>query len=161
MTEAPRFLCDEMLGKLARTLRLLGYDVAYAKGAPNDTEVARMAREAGRLLLTRDVELSHRVSASFLVTALDPQEQVREVVMGLRLAPDPRLVFTRCSVCNGVLAPATPEEVAADVPEGVRERQTRFWRCPDCHRVYWPGTHVARMEERWGLGMPPDDAPGP
>lgn len=153
MTEAPepRFLCDEMLGKLARSLRLLGYDVAYAWGAENDTHVARMARDSGRLLLTRDIELSRRVPGSFLVTALDPEAQVTEVLTGLRLAPDPRFAFTRCSVCNTLLAPASAADVSGEVPEGILARHEKFWRCPGCRRVYWPGTHVARMEARWGL----------
>jgi len=155
----PRFLCDEMLGKLARFLRLLGYDVDYARGVANDTEVAALARASGRLLLTRDVELARRVAHSFLVTSLDPREQVDQVVQGLRLTPDPRLAFSRCSVCNTPLEPAAPEAVAAEVPEGVRERHTRFWRCPGCRRVYWPGTHVARMEADLG-GRGDRGAPG-
>lgn len=146
---APRFVCDEMLGRLARDLRLLGYDAHYAENVKDDTAVAALARERGAILLTRDVELARRVPGSLLLTTKDTREQVEQVLRGLGLTPDPALALSRCSVCNVPLVDARPEEVAGVVPEAVRERHAAFWRCPECRRVYWPGTHVERMRSDW------------
>lgn len=144
--ESPRLLADGMLGKLARWLRLLGYDTAYENHAP-DLELARRARAEGRVLLTRDRELSRRRGLQALLIASETlAEQVRQVQD--TLGPPPRPPFSRCAVCNSVLERAAPEQVAGRVPPYVLQTQAEFRLCPGCGRVYWPGTHVAAMQEQ-------------
>lgn len=141
----PRFLADEMLGKLARDLRALGYDVVYVKHV-DDAEILDRAREADRLLLTRDADLSHRAGdRGILVEPRDPADQLEEVVDRLELEPPRERFLTRCLECNAEIEPTrAPDEV----PEPVREDQ--HWRCPGCGKLYWLGTHAQDMLDRLG-----------
>jgi hypothetical protein len=134
-----------MLGSLSRWLRFMGYDTAYP-GPLGDTELIALARKEDRVLLTRDKELAARCHGAIRVRSDVLDEQVREVasVLHLRLF-DP---LSRCSVCNGILAPVTQEAVAALVPPGVRSRHREFWECTNCHKVYWQGSHWDKMVER-------------
>ena len=142
----PRVLCDEMLGRLARWLRLLGVDAAYVQGVTDDALLAEALRDA-RLLLTRDVALAARArDAALLVKALEPEAQVREVAAALGLAFDPALQMTRCSLCNGALVAASAEEARPHVPPAVAAAHAAYWRCPGCGKHYWRGTHAARIE---------------
>ena len=152
----PAFIADVMLGKLARWLRILGYDTVWEEGIEDDDLVARARRE-GRMVLTRDRGLPRewRVDNVLLVDSDEPLEQLREVVEGLGLDWKEGL-FTRCSVCNTPLVGAGEEAVAKQVPEEVRERKEDFAWCPSCRQVYWSGGHVERMlgrlEEALGSG---------
>lgn len=140
-----RFVLDGHLGRLARHLRLLGFDTRHRQSV-EDAELIAVSLGEARTLLTRDRELLKRsvLEDGCLVRASDPRSQVDEIVRRLDLAPAIR-PFTRCLVCNAMLAPVASTAVAAEVPEGVRDRFDRFARCPDCGRVYWEGTHHARL----------------
>lgn len=149
MTDEPAFLCDEMLGKLASWLRLAGYDAAYRKDV-DDRELADEAAATGRVLLTRDADLARGAPdppGAFRVEALDPHEQLAEVVDGLGLPILRERVLSRCSTCNAEVEEADPEDVRGETPEGVPDRFETFWRCPDCERVYWPGSHVDAIRD--------------
>lgn len=140
-----RLLCDEMLGKLARWLRLLGLDTAYLQGV-DDAELLRAAEAEGRVLVTRDAALATAAGArGVLVRALEPEAQLREVVQALGLRPDPALVMSRCSVCNAPLVEASAAQ-ASRAPPSVAATHTRYWSCPSCERLYWRGTHAERIE---------------
>lgn len=140
-----RFLCDHMLGSLARWLRFLGYDTVYPE-PQRDADLLDLAEREGRILVTRDRDLARRAPNAFLVESVDLEEQLRAVTAAFDL--DARASLTRCSVCNGVLKPVPHSEVADRVPPGIRERQTEFWRCAGCGRIYWPGSHHVRLVER-------------
>jgi len=143
-----RLIADGMLGRLARWLRLLGYDTAYEKDA-DDLELARRARAEGRVLLTRDRALAARRGLrTLLITSERVQEQVQQVVETLGPPPNPAL--SRCSLCNVPLEPATPQQVADRVPPYVLQTQERFGVCPNCGRVYWAGTHLQHMRRYVG-----------
>ena len=144
--EAPRFLADAMLGRLARWLRLLGFDTEYAEHLA-DGELVRRAIEEERWILTRDRRLPQewRVSGILVLGAEDLLGQLRDVVRTLRLAGRAR-PFSRCGECNAPLVAARREEVAPELPPRVLETQREFHRCPGCGRVYWRGSHAARME---------------
>ncbi len=140
-----KLLCDHMLGTLAKWLRFMGYDTTYP-GPLDDSELLAVAKQEGRVLLTRDKELVGRSRDAIRVRSDDLEEQIREVASRLELKlVDP---LSRCSLCNAVLVAASAEEVGGLVPEGVRARHDTFWRCPSCGKVYWQGTHWARMVER-------------
>lgn len=150
----PRFLADAMLGRLARWLRTLGYDTAYDPSV-DDPDLVAQADAEGRVLLTRDRHLvKHlRPARSVLVRSDAPLAQLREVVGACGLGP-PTAPFSRCTVCNGPLRPATAEEVAASVPELVRERGGAVWRCGACGRTYWDGSHTRRMRRTLADAFP-------
>ncbi len=154
MSETPRLLLDAMLGKLARWLRLLGYDACYSRD--DDATLAHRARAEGRILLTRDRELARRRGLRvLLVEAQEPEAQLKEVLRSLPALP-PRTP-PRCMHCNAPLRPITHEEASRLVPPYVAAHHTGFRQCPRCGRVYWHGTHwagiarlleAARREER-------------
>ncbi len=146
-TEVPRLLLDAMLGKLARWLRLLGYDALYLQD--EDALLARRARAEGRLLLTRDRELARRRGLRvLLVEAQELEAQLKEVLP--RLPALPPQAPPRCMLCNAPLRPITREEASKLVPPYVAAHHTGFKQCPRCGRVYWRGTHwegIARLLE--------------
>ena len=137
----PRFLCDVMLGRLARWLRALGYNAAYDNAAADPDLLRRAARER-RILVTRDTRLAAegRSSRILLLHANDTAGQLRELAGALGIARHPG-PLKRCTVCNALLRKATDSQVEECVPDYVRSTQQAFRACPGCGRVYWPGTH--------------------
>ncbi len=139
------FVCDHMLGTLARWLRFLGNDVAYP-GPIDDGELKAATEREQRVLLTRDRELSGRVAGSLYVASDDLDEQVLQVLRRFDLHGD--LVMSRCSICNTSLSQVPKGDVRGKVPDGVFERQEEFWQCETCGRFYWRGSHWTNMEAR-------------
>lgn len=156
-----RLFCDEMLGSMARWLRAAGYDAALAEPGRPDAEILEQCRAQARILVTRDRRLAQAAGPrvrSLLLTGDDPDRHAQALAWGLdvdwTLAP-----FTRCLVDNAVLEPARAADLAR-IPEPSRALPGPFRTCPDCGRVYWPGSHVRRMTdrlERWrALAAGPD-----
>ena len=145
----PRLIADSMLGKLAKSLRMLGLDVVYEPFI-EDSELLRRAREEGRVILTRDRQFIRRRNLpSFVFIESDHvNDQLAQVARELGLAVNKSRAFTRCLVCNGELVEAPKESVRLEVPAYVFETRDRFARCAACRRVYWRGTHVEGMERR-------------
>jgi len=150
----PMFAADAALGRLARWLRLLGYDTTYERGL-GDAQLIRSAAAEGRILLTRNTRLIRRRDVPPYVLIHDDafRAQLRQVIDTCALHQPPALL-ARCSRCNRMLEPVEPAEAGAQVPAYVRATQTAFARCPGCARLYWPATHVERMRDelaRMGL----------
>ncbi|MCC2974574.1 Mut7-C ubiquitin/RNAse domain-containing protein [Massilia sp. IC2-476] len=143
--ERPRFVADAHLGGLARLLRMAGYDTLYDNHY-HDDEIERLAREQGRVMLTRDRELLKRRSVEFgcYLHALDPAQQLRELFARLRLGGDMR-PFTLCLHCNLLLRQVDKAEVRDRLLPRVAELHDDFTTCDHCARVYWKGSHHARM----------------
>jgi hypothetical protein len=141
----PRFIADAQLGGLARWLRMLGFDTAFEQRGP-DAEIRRRALEEHRTILTRDRQLliCRDVSHGCYVHALEPTEQLREIVARLQLGAWVR-PFSRCLCCNEPLQPVTKREVIEQLPPSVAEVRHHFMRCTLCRRVYWQGDHYQRM----------------
>jgi len=141
-----RFVADTMLGRLARWLRALGYDTLYLRRA-SDLELLRIAREEGRLLLTRDTRLARTARAQgLLIQAEGLDAQLRQVVAAL--GPSGGELLSRCLECNTPLEARTREEVMGVVPAYTLETQSEFYGCPGCGKVFWPGSHADRMLAR-------------
>ncbi len=145
----PRFIADVMLGKLARWLRIVGYDVLYSN-VFLDEEIVELAREGGRVILTRDLRMLERRGAQnhVFVESEDLDAQMEQVVGALHLE---RLeLFSRCLECNRTLEVETREAVEGRVPPYVFRTQESFKSCPECARIYWPGTHRDHVRQRVG-----------
>lgn len=145
--DPPRFVLDGHLGRLARYLRMLGFDCRYDRNAADD-ELARLSAEEGRILLTRDRGLLKRsiVRLGYLVRDDDPRRQLVEVVGRYGLAGTAR-PFSRCVRCNGEIEPVARSDVAerlAGEPRTLRYFET-FGRCAGCGSIYWQGSHFDRM----------------
>ena len=145
MAGAPLFVADTHLGKLARHLRMAGFDCAW-DNAWDDDEIAAIAGVRAAAILTRDKGLLMRreVARGRFVRATESEAQLAEVVKAFGLAPLMR-PFTRCRECNVALEEVSRESVLGRLPPKVRELYTSFKRCPGCERVYWEGSHYARM----------------
>ncbi|MDR5803789.1 Mut7-C RNAse domain-containing protein [Caballeronia sp. LZ001] len=148
VAENLRFIADAHLGGLAQLLRLAGFDTRYDNNFADD-EIERLAHDEARIVLTRDRELLKRKNLlhGCYVRALHADEQWREVAERLDLAPHVR-AFRLCLMCNAPLRRAAASEIDDRVPDGVRERHTRFVTCDVCRRVFWEGSHWKRMRER-------------
>ena len=142
----PRFVADVHLGTLARYLRLLGFDTTYGNDL-DDATLADVTSRERRVLLTCDVGLLKRkaVVRGHWLRARDPERQVEEIVDALQLTRSFR-PFTRCMTCNGLLEAVARKDVDGVVPPAVYRRFRAFRRCRDCDRVYWRGTHFARLQ---------------
>lgn len=141
----PRFVLDTHLGKLARHLRLAGFDSLWRNDYA-DPQIVALALAEGRIVLTRDCGLLKRraVQRGHFVRATDAELQLAEVVQVFQLQAMLR-PFSRCRECNVVLADADKAEVIDRLPERVRAGYQRFRRCPCCERIYWEGTHYERL----------------
>jgi uncharacterized protein with PIN domain len=147
MTGRREFILDAALGRLARYVRMLGYDAIYLKDA-SGPEVLRETLRTGRTLLTRRRDLVERLDIeAYLVKSDRVLEQVREVAAEFGLGMTPR-AMTRCVECNVLLESVDKEDVLEELPPHVRKTQNIFSRCPECERIYWPGTHFARSLAR-------------
>lgn len=141
----PAFLADAMLGRLARWLRVLGFDTRWEPTLP-DPGLVRLAHDEARVLLTRDRQLLRelRPVRALEVASDAPLAQLRQVVELLALDA-PRELFTRCLVCNTPLEPVPPDEADALLPPAARGLPGPVRRCRTCERVYWHGSHARRM----------------
>jgi uncharacterized protein len=144
----PRFVVDVNLGRLARLLRVLGFDVCWSNDA-DDATLTDVSLDEQRILLTRDRGLLKRraITHGLFVHSQDPEEQVLEVIRRLdlrqRLAP-----LTRCLHCNGKLAAVSKHEVIDQLEPLTRQYYEEFSRCAECGRIYWAGSHYAGLLSR-------------
>jgi uncharacterized protein len=140
----PRFICDVHLGKLARRLRLLGFDTIYRNDLEDD-EIIRTAESDHRTILTRDGGiLAHRSVQSYRPASIFSDEQVREVLSVFNIR-DKIQPFSRCIKCNGNLIPVDKESVMALVPPRSSQYMGLFWQCLGCGKVYWQGSHYEKL----------------
>jgi len=148
-----KFIADCMVGKLARWLRLLGFDVAYYSRIDDD-ELIALARKERRIILTRDHELlkkAHRIKSlqkkTLLIENERWEEQVEQVLnhFQLRQKIDPN---SRCLECNQKLKFLPKTRAKNLVPPFVYEKADSFALCPSCGRVFWKGTHFRDMEKK-------------
>lgn len=153
--EAPRLVVDAMLGRLAKWLRLAGYDAAFWREGSDEALMAA-AKEQGRLIVTKDHALAGRRGVKAVLLHSDGLDsQIREALAALAAhgpAPEP---FTRCAECGALLAVLSHADAQGVVPPYVWHTQTEFRRCTGCGRVYWKGTHWPTVEGRLA-GAAPD-----
>jgi hypothetical protein len=142
-----RFVADAHLARLARFLRMSGFDSLFDSGF-DDGEIERIAVRDGRIVLTRDKELLKRrdITHGCYLHAIQPEEQLRELFERLDLARSAR-PFTLCMCCNAPVRAVDKAEVAGRLPQSVREQHTRFTTCDTCGRVFWPGSHWQRLQK--------------
>ncbi len=136
------------MGRLARWLRLMGIDAPIARQAP-----PRLP--PGEAFLTRTRRLAHRPGFVLVASERTP-EQLAQVAAELGLTLEPELLFSRCLDCNRPVEPISREQAAGSVPEFTLQHAASFTRCPQCGRVFWPGSHgpraLAMLELALGSG---------
>lgn len=147
-----RFIVDRMLGTLTRYLRFMGYDTtsanSLAEGRPDeDTLLLAMAKQEGRILLTRDAELARRgKEQAVLIASEDVMDQVQQLID--RGLIERRLTLSRCSLCNTALREADTCEIGEADYAPKDWRDLTFYWCERCRKLYWNGSHGKQLEER-------------
>ena len=152
-SKALTFLADSMLGRLAKWLRIMGYDTHYQSFYPGET-IARHVRE-GRTLLTRHKTTTARFPDALFIRSDHVADQLVEVRNSVDLRPERSRWFTRCLICNAPLEKAHLEAARENLPEHVfYEHPAGISFCPSCNRYFWPGSHRERMLKQlkaWGF----------
>ena len=144
-----KFIVDNNVGKLAKWLRIMGYDTLLFSGE-DDGKMVKMALEQNRVILTRDNQIMKRrlVTSGRLKAILikddDIKAQLQQVVAALNLGYHHK-PFSRCLECNQPLVEKDKEKVKSLVPPYVFKTQEDYMECPSCHRLYWRGTHWQAM----------------
>ncbi len=146
------FVLDVHLGKLAKRLRLLGFD-SYYRNDLGDAEILHISQASGRIILTRDLGiLKHRcVNFGYLIRSDKVEEQTREVLSRFRLATCTQ-PFLRCMVCNGLVEPVKKTDILDLLEPRTKLYYEEFHRCRDCRRIYWQGSHFEKIK-RWLDGV--------
>jgi len=144
-----QFLCDDNLGKLARYLRMLGYDT-YFKSALNDAELLAVMLKPNRLVLTRDTQRIKRIEPEryLLIETDSPEQQLKTVVKHFDLQINKSSLFTRCLECNVICHEVAGDDIKDEVFPYIIKTHDRFKRCPSCRRIYWQGSHYKDMIEK-------------
>ena len=142
-----KFIVDTMLGKLAKWLRILGYDTIYNADYTDD-DLFFKAHLEKRILLTRDTELANRMNPTycFYITTLIVKEQLKQVLIHFNLNTTDA-IFTRCTLCNELVQPLSKEEIQHKVPQFVYDTTQVFFYCKKCDKIYWPGSHIKNVKQ--------------
>ena len=148
--ERVKFIVDDMLGRLAKWLRILGYDTSHYSSISDEDLIEKSLKEK-RTIVTRDSRLGGRkvVKDLVLVKSGNLKEQLRQVIKEKRLDSFDNL-FTRCLLCNELVSPIKKEEIEGRVPDYVYQAQDSFQQCPKCKRIYWSGSHLENVKESLG-----------
>ncbi len=152
LINAPKFIVDTNVGKLVKWLRMLGYDTLFFNGSDDSNMIATALAE-GRVILTRDTQImKRRVVASGRLKVVfiqddDPELQIQQVINTLDLDCQFR-PFAICLECNQPLLERTKQQVKDLVPPYVFQTQSQYMECPNCHRIYWRGTHWEAMTKK-------------
>ncbi|HVP58776.1 MAG TPA: Mut7-C RNAse domain-containing protein [bacterium] len=141
----PRLLVDSTAGRLARWLRILGFDTEYV-AASEPSRLVRLSRQSGRRIVTRSERLARRLGPQAIHLASEHlPEQLRQVIG--QTGCWKRRLFSRCNICNVALIEIPKEHLAGRIPVYVYNHHDRFSACPVCGRYYWQGTHYQYMLE--------------
>jgi len=141
----PKFIADVHLGRLARYLRMMGFDVYY-KNNLSDDEIVKISLKERRAILTRDIGILKRteVTHGYFIRSDNVEKQTEEVVNRFDLQKSIK-EFTRCLECNSELSKIEKEKIIQQLPPMVAASQNEFFICPKCQKLFWAGTHHQKM----------------
>jgi len=142
----PKFIIDAGLGKLAKNLRMFGFNTTY-KNNLTDEEFVAVSLKEKRAIITQNRELLKRnaVTHGYWVRSQTPEENVIEIIRRFDLKNQIK-EFTRCVECNTLLSQVKKEEIIAPLPPGVQDWYNEFFLCPYCNKVYWRGSHYDKIK---------------
>ena len=147
MDKEVKFLVTKELGKLAKWLRILGFDTCYSISSQKSHIIISSLRE-GRIILTKNKRIGSRVGVCFVHIKDDfIKEQLQQIIRELKLVINKDKFFRRCVLCNKELKIIEKDKVEDKVPEYVYSTQEIFHECCVCKRIYWKGTHWGNVEE--------------
>ena len=146
---AMKFLADCMLGKLAKELRMLGYDTIYYRGE-DAHQMIQLARQEGRVILTRNTKLIPKRPEDHIIRVMEdnPLLQLKELIQKGHISLNAENLFSRCLLCNVLIDEIPRGEAEGKVPDFIFYQQQAFYRCSQCGRIYWQGSHQGNMQKR-------------
>ncbi|MFQ5573690.1 MAG: Mut7-C RNAse domain-containing protein [Nitrosopumilaceae archaeon] len=147
----PIFLVDAMLGNIAKKLRLLGYDSEYSSDSKDD-ELILKAKNENRILLTKDEPLLKKAEKQKIsIIHIKNNREVEQLIQIFKNLKLSKVILAgktaRCTECNGELETIKKDSIMNKVPEGVLEKINNFWKCTNCNKIYWEGTHIERLQK--------------
>jgi len=148
-----KFISDAMHGRIARFLRILGYDTFYP-GDLDDTIILQIAKDEGRIIITRDIELSKRAESKnipvLLLNSVNFIENLSKVYKKFSIDLTLSSNKSRCPMCNSEIKQIQKNKVAGKVPEKTYQRFNEFWICKNkqCQKIYYEGIHWEKMEKQ-------------
>ena len=145
-----KFIADGMLGKLARWLRMLGYNVKYSTKL-DDAQLMKIAKQERRTLLTKDLQLYQRAIAkgvvAFYMEGSSEPERLTELAKRFAVKLDIDMATSRCPKCNTRVKPISKEKVVEKVQKNTFSNYGEFWQCPKCEQIYWQGAHWIKIRK--------------
>jgi len=142
-----KFLCDQMLGTLAKWLRIYGFDTYYASSDIKDSDLLKISKDENRMLLTRDRELIIQAKRenikTFEINSTDIDKELGNILSDIKI--NKKMFLSRCILCNSKVEDIKKEMVKEKVPERVFNNNDKFWHCKKCNKIYWKGTHYENM----------------
>ncbi len=145
-----KLLCDQMLGSLAKWLRIFGFDTFYANSEITDEDLLKIAKKENRTVITRDKELSQKAQKQNInliqIKTIDLEKQLNQVLNLTKV--DKELILTRCTLCNSLISKIKKSDVKGKVPEKVFDNNDKFWFCSNCNKFYWTGSHYDKINEK-------------
>ena len=149
--EKPLFIVDAMLGKLAKKLRLLGYDSLYSSTMQDD-KIIQLAKNEGRILVTKDEPLVRKAEKKKILTIqITSDDEIEQILLINEKTKLGRCTVSggnsRCPVCNSELQYTEKDDVSEKIPTGVFENMSDFWTCKKCKKIYWEGTHIKNLQK--------------
>jgi uncharacterized protein with PIN domain len=142
-----KFLCDQMLGTLAKWLRLFGFDTFYVNTEIDDSKLLQLAKEENRVILTRDKQLIERGKKDNIkvkkIPSTDIDQQLYQVLRDIKI--DKKNVLSRCSICNQIINEIAKNDVENKIPDRIFKSNEKFWYCSKCDKIYWIGTHYEKI----------------
>jgi len=145
-----KYLCDQMLGTLAKWMRIYGLDTFYASSEMDDSALVEICKKEKRTLITRDKDLLIRARRENLKTieikSIDINNQIRTIISDIET--DSEKFLSRCILCNSKVIDINKIEVKERVPERIYKNNEKFWYCKKCNKIYWTGSHFENMIEK-------------
>jgi uncharacterized protein with PIN domain len=143
-----KFIIDVNLGKLTKSLRMLGFDSLYDNSF-KDRDIVHLSTSEKRIILTRDQNLlKHKsVTHGYWLRNIDPNQQLREVLRRFDLLANIQ-PFIRCMECNGLLKAIEKKSIIKTLPENTAKYYSEFYQCQSCDKIYWPGSHYHKMQKK-------------
>ena len=145
-----KFLCDRMLGTLAKWLRIFGFDTLFADSIIEDEKLLKLAKDEERILITRDKNLiidARRENIKVIkIISTDINDQLRQVLKNTKI--DEKFFLSRCLLCNNLVEKISKKNVKKMVPKRIYENNKKFWYCKFCDKIYWKGSHFENMIQK-------------
>ena len=145
-----KYLCDQMLGTLAKWLRIYGFDTFYANSKIDDSELIAISKRENRVLITRDKKLLQRARRENLKTieikTTEINEQISKAIVDGEI--DHSRILSRCILCNTPVVEIKKYDIKGKVPKKVFDNNETFWLCSKCNKIYWKGSHYENMVEK-------------